>query len=155
MREEMVMNLVLKTDVAATNKRLREFEEASGIKPKAKDDGTRTTRRPEPETDHRPLIQGLRRVVVPPPKSPYDPFMGMAKKRDYYELRPKYDTRYNDLKKKGHHETAGYDFQEFMDESLLRAYAGLSVFVQDEKTITEGETVPKAAVVGINQDDVF
>ena len=83
LREELAMNLIMNTDVAATNKRLREYETANGLR-KEKDDLGRTTAKPVRKTGDYPdlsgLVTGLRRIVLPKAMSPYNAFQGVSRK---------------------------------------------------------------------------
>ena len=127
LREEFIMNLVLGTDVVSTNRRLKAYEEANAT-PKRRDVWTGDTNDPSG------LVHGLKKVVPPPQLAAYDPFMGMPRSKDYYQLRDDYTSRYDRFKKDDQVSAGGYDFQQYWDESLLRAFAGLGVFIDEEKT---------------------
>ena len=165
-REEMIMNLVLKTDVKKTEAALNKYKEANAGIIKANTALERTAaaafdrRQPYekeqadmrrqasqqpnasgqvsdeegPLSDPSGLITGLRRIRAPPPEKTYDPFMGMATTRNYYELRPDYPSIYL-MKAKNDTRTqaGGFDFQAYFDESLLRAFAGFGCFIDEEK----------------------
>ncbi|NJR31291.1 hypothetical protein HC762_00650 [bacterium] len=110
MREEMVMNLVLKTDVKKTEAALNRYKEANMdvIRANAaleRKQNTLLSQRPvfaavgasnisdDAEgsfLDPSGLVKGLRRVLASVPEKAYEPFMGMATTRDYYELRDNY-----------------------------------------------------------------
>lgn len=130
------MNLLLGTDAKATARKLDEYEIAMGIKPRPAEEAGRGPRavqsKNDGEADPTGLIKGLKKIVIPAPKAVYDPFMGMPKKRGYYDLRSSYETRYDKLKTDPGFDPAGYNFQQYMDESLLRAFSGLGVFIEDE-----------------------
>lgn len=172
LREEIIMNLVLGTDVGATNRRLKEYQVANGLLVKdaatadldieadrpagklAKQAHTRTDSSADPSG----LIKGLKRKVAPVPAPPYDPFMGMPRTRSYYQLGETYESRYDRMKDQDAFSAGGYDFQQYWDESLLRAFAGLGCFIEDEMasrnppatgTATSAPVTPKAV------DDVF
>jgi CDK-activating kinase assembly factor MAT1 len=136
LREEFVMNLALGTDVAATNRKLKEYEQANSasIKQNAALERGDTVKRLTTAIDPTGLIKGLREVTPPPAVVEYDPFMGMATRRDYYEVRDDYPLRrLKKAKEDVQLMASGFDFQQFYDESLLRAFAGLGCFIEDEK----------------------
>jgi len=129
------MNLVFGTDAAATRHKLNDYQILNGLKkpdplkpnvkpPQAKAPGS---------ADPSGLIKGLKKIVAAPVRAPYDPFMGMAKRKDYYGLRNEYHSaKYDRVKADPQTAAGGYDFQQYFDESLLRAFAGLGVFIEDE-----------------------
>lgn len=87
-----------------------------------------------PISDPTGLVKGLRRVRAPPPEKVYDPFMGMATTRDYYELQSDYPSiRLTKAKSDTRTTAGGFDFQAYFDESLLRAFAGLGCFIDEEQ----------------------
>ncbi|KAJ9622098.1 uncharacterized protein PV06_05826 [Exophiala oligosperma] len=138
LKEELIMNLVLKIDVQATRRKLKEYAIANGIKTDAteatNDAGTRPTKRqntPKDAADPSGLIKGLKPVVAPAPKAPYDPFMGMPRTRDYYQVKDSYVARARGKPSEAM-SAAGYDFHQYMDECLWKAFAGLGVFIEDE-----------------------
>jgi CDK-activating kinase assembly factor MAT1 len=154
-REEMVMNLVLKTDVKKTEAALNRYKEANMdiIRANAaleRKEYTAFQQRPMsaaavgvstvsadaegPLSDPSGLVKGLRRAHAPVPEKAYEPFMGMATSRDYYELRDNYPSiRLAKAKKDDRTKAGGFDFQAYFDESLLRAFAGLGCFIDEEK----------------------
>ena len=82
------------------------------------------------------VVRGLRKVepVRVVAEEPYDPFMGMRVARDYYVLRDEYPTQaLTQVSKDVKFMAGGYSFNEFHDESLCRAFAGLGVFISEEK----------------------
>jgi len=138
LKEELIMNLVFNTDAQATRRKLRDYAVANGIKT----DTTDSTNEPTPKpvkrkdvaadaADPSGLIKGLKKIVVPKAKAPYDPFMGMARTRDYYEVKESYVARARG-KPADAMSAAGYDFHQYVDECLLRAFAGFGVFIEDE-----------------------
>jgi len=140
------MNLTLNTDVNATNRKLEKYQQAAQEhkkRPKAND-----------SMDPSGLIRGLKKVVAPEPVVPYDPFMGMPTKRDYYELREDYPSRYDRIKTDAEVVAGGFDFHQFWDESLLRAFAGLGCFIEDEMAERD-EKRAVAPVLIRSSDDVF
>lgn len=87
-----------------------------------------------PVSDPSGLIKGLRKLRAPAAEKVYDPFMGMATTRDYYELRADYPSmRLTKAKNDTRTRAGGFDFQAYFDESLLRAFAGLGCFIGEEK----------------------
>jgi len=153
------MNLVLKTDVAATNRKLKEYAQANGIKTDATADATGESaaklskRKDDSSADPSGLIKGLKKIVVPKAPPPYDPFMGMPRKRDYYELRDSYETPFEREKSNPAVTAGGYDFQQYMDESFLRAFSGLGVFIEDEMAIKSNVVVPAPGIKSIKATD--
>ena len=76
---------------------------------------------------------GLKPVVKAEPEKPYDPFDGMSEARTWYTLQPNYPTpHWSTLRKDQAVMAGGYDFREYFSESLLSAFAGFGVFVEDE-----------------------
>jgi CDK-activating kinase assembly factor MAT1 len=161
LREELVMNLALGTDVAATNRKLKEYEQANSasIKQNAALERGDTVNRLATATDPTGLIKGLREVTPPPALVEYDPFMGMATRRDYYEVRDDYPLRrLKRAKEDVQLMASGFDFQQFYDESLLRAFAGLGCFIEDEKAEEkQGRSISTQSILPsvIASDDVF
>lgn len=156
------MNLSLKTDVTATNRKLREYQVANGMQvdkeledvtdPKAKV----SKRRNDDNPDRSGLIKGLKKVAAPKPIVVYDPFEGMPVTTDYYKLSDDYDTGYNEYKKDQAILAGGYDFRETLEESLLRAFAGFGVFVEEEKAHESNQTGPTTRPAAVSAtDDVF
>jgi CDK-activating kinase assembly factor MAT1 len=87
-----------------------------------------------PVSDPTGLVKGLRRIRAPAPEKVYDPFMGMATSRDYYDLRDEYPSlRLAKAKSDTRTKAGGFDFQAYFDESLLRAFAGLGCFIDEEQ----------------------
>ncbi|KAL6250716.1 TFIIH/NER complex subunit [Rhinocladiella similis] len=138
LKEELIMNLVLKIDVQATRRKLKDYAIANGIKTDTNeatnDAGTRPAKRQnaaKDAADPSGLIKGLKPVVAPPPKAPYDPFMGMPRTREYYQVKESYVGRARGKPAEAM-SASGYDFHQYMDECLWRAFAGLGVFIEDE-----------------------
>jgi CDK-activating kinase assembly factor MAT1 len=160
----MVMNLVFKTDVKKTEAALNKYKEANAdtikrntalernaaaalqIRQKyEKEQAERGSTEAKPGvsassagegsvSDPTGLVKGLRKIRAPLPEKDYDPFMGMATTRDYYELRDDYPSiRLTKAKNDTRTKAGGFDFQAYFDESLLRAFAGLGCFIDEEK----------------------
>lgn len=161
LREEFVMNLALGTDVAATNRKLKEYEQANAvsIKQNAALERGEAVNRFATAIDPTGLIKGLRELTPPPTAAEFDPFMGMSTKRDYYEVRKDYPLRrLNKAKADISVLAGGFDFEQFYDESLLRAFAGLGCFVEDEKVVTahpQSKSTKSILSSVIAGDDVF
>lgn len=138
LREEFVMNLALGTEVAATNRKLKEYEQANAasIKQNAALERREPVNRLTTAVDPTGLVKGLKELTPPPPTTEYDAFMGMPTRRDYYDVRDDYPLRrLNKAKADVAVLAGGFDFHQFYDESLLRAFAGLGCFVEEEKGI--------------------
>lgn len=161
LREELVMNLVFRTDVAATNRRLKEYAQANGIKSDATDSandlGAKAIKRKDTDdADPSGLIKGLKKIIKPKVKAPYDPFMGMARTQDYYQVKDSYIARLRQGKANDVKHASGYSDWEYVNECLNRAFAGLGVFVEDEVSSKNNTAIPLPAVVAAKPaDDVF
>jgi hypothetical protein len=124
MREEMIMNIVLDTDRVKTQRKLEAYAQANVVngKPVQTEGGI----------DPSGLVHGLRPVLPPPVVEPYDPFQGMPTTKSYYTLQDRYVSRWDEAARKAEFAAGGYDMQAFHDESLLKAFAGLGVFLDVE-----------------------
>jgi hypothetical protein len=112
----MVMNLILNTDVNATNKKLEKYQrannhfvdkglkDATGQKPKkrAVDDSV---------ADPSGLIQGLRKIVAPVRIPDYDAFEGMHAAYDYFTLKEEYQEHWTKAGISSSALAGGFDFQ--------------------------------------------
>src|ERR1700742_2086418 len=142
------MNLVFKTDVAATNRKLREYAIANGLRVDSTEATTdldkKATKRKDVDptiADPSGLIKGLKKKVIREAEAPYDPFMGMSRKRDYYQVRDSYVSRAKGKPAEAML-AAGYDFGQYVDECLMRAFAGLGVFIEDERAEKNNAVLP-------------
>ena len=139
------MNLVFETDLKSTNRKLKEYARANGIKTDSTESvesgGKPVKRKDTDEADPSGLIKGLKKIVIPKAKAAYDPFQGMPRTRDYYEVKESYVTRAKG-KPSDAMAAGGYDFQQYMDECLLRAFAGLGVFIEDDMSTKDNTAVP-------------
>lgn len=107
-------------------------------------DASRLSDEESPVSDPSGLVKGLRRIRAPPQEKLYDPFMGMAIRRDCYELRADYPSiRLTKAKNDTRTNAGGFDFQAYFDESLLRAFAGLGCFI-DEKQAGQDRSATRA-----------
>ncbi|RMD40453.1 hypothetical protein DV735_g4667, partial [Chaetothyriales sp. CBS 134920] len=170
LREMFVMNLLLGTEAQATRRKLNEYKEANGLV-RLKDEAAgpkgkikRTSATPVAATaaaaaavvdddypDRSGLIEGLKRIVIPEVLPPYDPLQGVPLHKDYFTITDdgiNMDTGYEQYRKDEMLAIEGYDFREALEETLTRAFAGLGVFIQAEKS-----TTLTAPVVGL--DDPF
>lgn len=159
MKEEFAMNLIYNTDVTATNKKLRDFQNANGFgKEEEGKPQQRVAPKPGDYADRSGLILGLKRKFVPRPATPYDAFTGVAKDRGYYDISnaEKYETAH-DRKQKFYemHDIGGFSWEAYMDESLLRAFSGLGVFIGNEKGGKTDMAMPLASQVPKAVNDVF
>jgi hypothetical protein len=88
------MNLVFKTDAAATDRKLKEYQLANNIlvdknldiKVKA----SWRKAREAGEADPSGLIQGLKKFVAPPPVAEYDAFEGLKTNHNYFDVKAGY-----------------------------------------------------------------
>ncbi|QGA20331.1 hypothetical protein EYB26_008033 [Talaromyces marneffei] len=96
------------------------------------------------------LIKGLKKVSIPEPEKPYDPFGGIqADKRDYYVLQDHYPAQWlEQARNNATFAAGGFDVKEYYSRSLFEAFAGLAVFVDEEvpKRDDFGGVTSKAAV---------
>jgi len=160
-KEELAMNLIYNTDVAATNKKLRDFQTANGLG--KEEDGKQQTRlgpKPSDYPDRSGLIKGLKTKFIPKPATPYNAFTGVARDRGYYDAADagKYETAHDRNHKHYElHDIGGYSWEAYVDESLLRAFSGLGVFIGNEKGGKVDMTMPLATQVPHAKavDDVF
>jgi CDK-activating kinase assembly factor MAT1 len=91
------------------------------------------------------FIKGLKKVKVPEPEKPYDPFGGLdpGTKRDYYVLQDHYPSSWLDrVRDDVRMQAGGYDLREYYSRTLLEAFAGLGCFVDEE--ISEREATSLA-----------
>lgn len=155
------MNLVLRTDVAATNRKLKDYAIANGLKVEANeatDAEKKAAKKKEVDptvADPSGLVKGLKKKVVREVEAPYDPFMGMPRNREYYNIKDSYIVRARGKPSEAVL-AAGYDFGEYMDECLLRAFGGLGVFIEDEVPDKTNAAAPVPDVGAAKAvDDVF
>lgn len=162
LREELIMNLVFRTDVAATNRKLKEYAQANGIKPDTTDSTPAETtskvvkRKDTDAADPSGLIKGLKKIIKPKVRAPYDAFMGMPRSQDYYQVKDSYLTRFKQGKPNDIKDASGYSDWEYVNECLNRAFAGLGVFIEDEVSAKNNTAVPLPSVTTVKgADDVF
>lgn len=154
------MNLVFRTDVAATNRKLKEYAQANGIKPDTTDPSETASkvvkRKDTDAADPSGLIKGLKKIIKPKARAPYDAFMGMPRTQDYYEVKDSYITRLKQGKQNDVKDASGYSDWEYVNECLNRAFVGLGVFIEDEVSAKSNTDAPRPSVTdAIAANDVF
>ncbi|KAI9848918.1 MAG: TFIIH/NER complex subunit [Thelocarpon superellum] len=78
-------------------------------------------------------IKGLKPAVAPEPEKPFDPFGGYSTARQYFVLQERYEHPWLVRARTDLTITAGgYDVAEYCTRSLVEAFAGLGVFIDDE-----------------------
>ena len=97
-------------------------------------------------------IEGLKPVEEAEPEKPYDPFGGMRFERDYCVLQDDYEHPWLERLKTDPQITAGgYDVREYYARTMLEAFSGLGVFVEEEmaqREVSAGkETATAAAAI--------
>ncbi|OKL56375.1 hypothetical protein UA08_08270 [Talaromyces atroroseus] len=111
------------------------------------------------------LIKGLKKVSIPEPEKPYDPFGGLEPgRRDYYVLQDHYPSSWlEQARNNATFAAGGFDVKEYYSRTLLEAFAGLGCFIDDEVTKRENAKKASIATKGAAQqaatvrasDDVF
>jgi len=94
---------------------------------------------------------------------PYDPYGGMDLRPSRYELQDTYPNPWlAGALKDDQHLAGGYDMHEYYARTMFEAFAGLGVFVEDEKETGPGTSAASVATVGaalaatkMEVDDVF
>lgn len=96
-------------------------------------------------------IKGLKKRLPKEPEKPYDPFDGDTDTRQYSVVKERYDWGFLDgfTKAVPAAVAGGYDFQEYYSRALCDAFAGFTVFVQDELASTTNATTEAAAQVAV------
>lgn len=135
MKEEFAMNIMTNIDKAATDKKIRDYEIANGLR-KEKDDSKMQTKPAPAKSGDYPdasgLIKGLKIKYVPPPRSPYNAFQDIHRSRECYDALDYIHDR-SISTEQDDRAYAGYSFESYVDENLLSAFAGLGVLVGNEK----------------------
>ncbi len=97
-------------------------------------------------------IRGLKeKKKPPPPQGPYDPFGGLDYEPTRYTLRESTVYHSEALDKFRHdprHAIGGFSFAEYTSRALFEAFAGLGVFVEDEKEVGIGLSAGEVATIG-------
>lgn len=158
LKEELAMNLIHNTDINATNKKLRDYETANGLR-KEKEEGKpqakAVVRQPGENPDLSGLIKGLKVKRAMSPKLPaYDVWEGVSKGRDYFSHTEKYESSWDRYTSKKATMAGGWDLKAYTEESLLRAFSGLGVFIGNEKSGQSDMRLPLATTAP-HADDVF
>lgn len=94
-------------------------------------------------------IRGLKeKKKPPPPEGPYDPFGGMDFVPSRYKVHEGL-THPAIEKYKGDsgHVTGGYNFEEYTTRAMFEAFAGLGVFIEDEKEAGIGLSAGEVAAM--------
>lgn len=135
MKEEFAMNIMTNIDRPATEKKIRDYEIANGLR-KEKDDSKTTSKPPPAKSGDYPdvsgLIKGLRIKYVPPPRSPYNAFQDVQQSRESYDPLEYLHDR-STFGQQEDRSYAGYSLESYVDENLLSAFAGLGVMIETEK----------------------
>lgn len=157
MKEEMAMNLITNIDVPNTNKKLRDYETANGLR-KDKDDAKAQVKLPVRQPGDYPdlsgLITGLKTKKVAPKQAAYDVWKGVTKERGYFSLSEAHESSWDHYSSKKATIAGGWSLEAYAEESLLRAFSGLGVFVENEKGGKTDMRLPLATIVP-HADDVF
>jgi CDK-activating kinase assembly factor MAT1 len=93
-------------------------------------------------------IRGLKEKKVPVPEGPYDPFGGL----DFAPSRYKWHAgithpSVEKYKADPAHITGGYSFDEYTTRAMFEAFAGLGVFIEDEKEVGIGLSAGEVATI--------
>lgn len=94
-------------------------------------------------------IRGLKeKKKAPAPEGPYDPFGGMDFVPSRYKLRPELTHPGIDkYKVDPAHITGGYSFDDYTARAMFEAFAGLGVFIEDEKEVGIGLSAGEVATI--------
>lgn len=94
-------------------------------------------------------IRGLKeKKKAPAPEGPYDPFGGPVFVPTRYKLHPGLKHHDSDrYRNDSQHRTGGFSFDDYYARVMFEAFAGLGVFVEDEKEVGIG--LSAAEVVGM------
>jgi len=110
-------------------------------------------------------FHGLKKRVAPPKEPPFDPSGGWSLSPQYFMLQDSYDVSWYAQYTDTYHLAGGYAVRDFCSRTLLEAFGGLGVFIEDEvnaRDVSSEDNVGTkqaalAAVHGqdVNMDDVF
>jgi CDK-activating kinase assembly factor MAT1 len=90
-------------------------------------------------------IRGLKKKEAPVKEEPYDPFGGLRIEPSKYVLQDEYENSWLDgIKTDPRVMSGGWNVHDYYARTLLEAFSGLGVFIEDE--VTEREAI--TAVVG-------
>ncbi|EFQ90471.1 hypothetical protein P3342_012434 [Pyrenophora teres f. teres] len=169
--EEITWNLILNTDVEATNNKLARFDalqKAEAANAGASKPGKPNTVPSKDENDF--VFHGLKKRVPPPKEIPFDPWGGYNITPQYYVLQDSYDVDwYTRMKKDPAHLVGGHSLQDYCSRALREAFGGFGVFIEDEINARDAPSIPSmdadvgtehAAAAAMttgeaNMDDVF
>lgn len=108
------------------------------------------------------LIKGLKKVSIPEPEKPYDPFGGLElEKKDYYVLQDRYPSQWLEEARNSTTKAAGgFDIREYYSRTLFEAFAGLGCFVDEEVSKRDAVSQPfgivgRGSAAVKRSDDVF
>ncbi|KAK0729261.1 CDK-activating kinase assembly factor MAT1-domain-containing protein [Apiosordaria backusii] len=95
-------------------------------------------------------IRGLKeKKKEPKPEGPYDPFGGLDLQPSRYKIHP--GLKHPSVEKyrldQGH-VTGGYSFEEYTSRAMFEAFAGLGVFIEDEKEVGVGLSASEVVGMG-------
>lgn len=95
-------------------------------------------------------IRGLKKKASPVVEKPYDPFGGVDITPSRYVLQNDYSNEWlGNAKSDLRHMAGGYSLQEYYSRAMFEAFAGLGVFVEDEKAGDGGQSTPPGIATGI------
>ncbi|QKX53651.1 uncharacterized protein TRUGW13939_00730 [Talaromyces rugulosus] len=109
------------------------------------------------------LIKGLKKVSIPEPEKPYDPFGGLGEldKKDYYVLQDRYPSQWLEEARTSTTKAAGgFDIKEYYSRTLFEAFAGLGCFIEEEVSKRDAVSQPfgfvnRGSAAVKRSDDVF
>ncbi|KAL2178803.1 CDK-activating kinase assembly factor MAT1-domain-containing protein [Thermothelomyces heterothallicus CBS 202.75] len=95
-------------------------------------------------------IRGLKeKKKAPTPEGPYDPFGGLDFVPSRYKLHDGLShPSIEKYKVDPAHITGGYDFDAYTARAMFEAFAGLGVFIEDEKEVGIGLSAGEVATIG-------
>jgi CDK-activating kinase assembly factor MAT1 len=102
------------------------------------------------DSGERLSIRGLKEKKKPVVSNePYDPFGGVNLNPSRYKLRPSYKNDWlDDARHKTSHVAGGYDVDDYYSRSMFEAFAGLAVFIEDDKETGSGMSARSVATAG-------
>lgn len=100
--------------------------------------------------DSEVLIKGLKKVSIPEPEKPYNPFGDGPefRRRDYYVLKDHYPSQWlEEARTNTAMAAGGFDIKEYYSRTLFEAFAGLGCFIDEESATRDGLSKP----LGVNE----
>jgi len=86
-------------------------------------------------------IRGLKKRASPVVEKPYDPFGGVDMTPSRYVLQNNYENEWLiRAKDDPRHMAGGYSLEEYYSRAMFDAFAGLGVFIEDEKNDSRGQS---------------